>query len=259
MGGALSGKLALVTGASRGIGREIAVRFASEGATVAIHYGTNLDAAQETLTTIQRSGGQAFIIQADLNAPPGDSFSAMFEEFDRSLDKTSGQSGLDILVNNAGQIMFGSVDVLRPSEFDKAFAVDVKAPFFITQAALSRLRDGGRIINISSGTSRVVNPAVVSYAMAKGALEVFSKTLALQLGPRGITVNSVAPGPTATAEFLRMAEGKPAFVEHAKAQAALRRLGTPADIANIVTFIASDEGGWITGQMIDATGGTLLG
>ena len=247
MAGVLKGKVALVTGASRGIGREIAVRFAGEGATVAIHYGTNLDAAQETLTTIQRAGGQAFIIQADLNAPAGDSFRAMFE------------SGLDILVNNAGQIMFGSVEVLRPSEFDKAFAVDVKAPFFITQEALPRLRDGGRIVNISSGTSRVVNPAVVSYAMAKGALEVFSKTLALQLGPRGITVNSVAPGPTATAEFLRMAEGNPAFVEQAKAQAALRRLGTPADIANIVTFIASEEGGWITGQLIDATGGTLLG
>jgi 3-oxoacyl-[acyl-carrier protein] reductase len=258
MGGILNGKIALVTGASRGIGREIAIRFAAEGATVAIHYGANLEAAKETLKAIQQANGQAFLIQADLNALNGD-FSEMFEEFDGSLLRQFSRSGLDILVNNAGQIMFGSVDELRPSEFDKAFAVDVKAPFFITQAALPRLRDGGRIINISSGTSRIVNPAVVSYAMAKGALEVFSKTLALQVGARGITVNSVAPGPTATAEFLRMAEGNPAFVEQAKAQAALRRLGTPTDIANIVTFLASDGGGWITGQLIDATGGTLLG
>lgn len=258
MSGVLKGKSALVTGASRGIGREIAIRFAAEGATVAIHYGANLEAAKETLSAIQQANGQAFIIKADLNAADAD-FSAMFEEFDLSLLEKFGKSGLDILVNNAGQIMFGSVEELRPSEFDKAFAVDVKAPFFITQAALPRLRDGGRLINISSGTSRIVNPAVVSYAMAKGALEVFSKTLALQLGARGITVNSVAPGPTATAEFLRMAEGNSAFVDQAKAQSALRRLGTPADIANIVTFLASDEGGWITGQLIDATGGTLLG
>ena len=258
MRGTLEGKVALVTGASRGIGREIAVRFAAEGATVAIHYGANLEAAKETLNAIQQSGGRAFVIQADLSAPDGD-FTGMFEEFDRSLLENFGQAGLDILVNNAGQIMFGSVNELRPSEFDKAFAVDVKAPFFITQAALPRLRDGGRIVNISSGTSRIVNPAVVSYAMAKGALEVFSKTLALQVGSRGITVNAVAPGPTATAEFLRMAQGNAAFVDQAKAQSALRRLGTPADIANIVTFLASEEGGWITGQLIDATGGTLLG
>ncbi|HEU4960722.1 MAG TPA: SDR family oxidoreductase [Sphingomonas sp.] len=254
----LKGKVALVTGASRGIGREIAVRLAADGATVAIHYGENLDAARETLATIERTEGRGFIIQADLHAPDA-SFTAMFEEFDRSLAACSGEAGLDILVNNAGQIMFGSVEVLGAAEFDKAFAVDVKAPFFITQAALPRLRDGGRIINISSGTSRVVNPDVISYAMAKGALEVFSKTAALQLGARSITVNSVAPGPTATAEFLRMAEGNPAFVEHAKAQSALKRLGTPADIANVVAFLASDEGGWITGQLIDTTGGTLLG
>ena len=254
----LAGKVALVTGASRGIGREIAIRLASDGATVAVHYGANADAAHTTLGTIESAGGKGFVIQADLNSPTM-SFEAMFEEFDKSLADCSSQSGLDILVNNAGQIMFGSVEVLKPSEFDKAFAVDVKAPFFITQAAVPRIRDGGRIINISSGTSRVVNPDVVSYAMAKGALEVFSKTVALQLGARGITVNAVAPGPTGTEEFLRMAAGNPGFVEHAKAQSALRRLGTPADIANIVAFLAGDEGGWITGQLIDATGGTFLG
>ena len=254
----LKGKVAFVTGASRGIGREIATHLAANGATVAIHYGANLQAAQETLATIEQTGGRAFVIQADLHSSDA-SFAATFEEFDRSLLTCSGQTGLDILVNNAGQIMFGSVEVLSSAEFDKAFAVDVKAPFFLTQAALPRLRDGGRIINISSGTSRIVNPNVVSYAMAKGALEVFSKTAALQLGARGITVNAVAPGPTATAEFLRMAEANPAFIEHAKAQSALRRLGTPEDVANIVAFLASDEGGWITGQVIDATGGSLLG
>ncbi|QUD90199.1 SDR family oxidoreductase [Phenylobacterium montanum] len=254
----LNGKVALVTGASRGIGREIAIRLAGDGATVAIHYGANLGAAQDVLKTIEDAGGRAFLLQAELDVSDG-LFTETFEEFDRGLAKCSGQTGLDILVNNAGQIMFGSVERLRPAEFDRAFAVDVKAPFFLTQAALPRLRDGGRIINISSATSRIVNPDVVSYAMAKGALEVFSKTAALHLGARGITVNSVAPGPTATAEFLRLTESNPDFVEQAKAQSALRRLGTPADIANIVAFLASEEGGWITGQLIDATGGTFLG
>lgn len=256
--GKLTGKVAFVTGASRGIGREIAIRLASDGATVAVHYGASADAARTTLAAIESVGGKGFIIQADLNSASM-SFEAMFEEFDKSLSECTSQSGLDILVNNAGQIMFGAVDVLRPEEFDKAFAVDVKAPFFITQAALPRMRDGSRIINISSATARIVNPNVVSYSMAKGALDVFSKALALQLGPRNISVNSVAPGPTATEEFLHMAKDNPAFVELAKEQSAMKRLGTPRDIANIVAFLASDEGGWITGQTVDATGGTFLG
>ncbi|KQM20788.1 SDR family oxidoreductase [Novosphingobium sp. Leaf2] len=254
----LKGKVALVTGASRGIGREIATRLGADGATVAVHYGKNPQAAAVTVEAIEKQGGKAFAIQADLQTPET-SLDAMFEDFDRCLKACTGQAGLDIIVNNAGQIMFGSVDVLRPADFDKAFAVDVKAPFFVTQRALPRMRDGGRIINISSATARVVNPDVVSYAMAKGALDVFSRTIAQQLGARGITVNSVAPGPTGTEEFLRMAEGNPAFVDMAKSQSALRRLGTPADIANIVAFLASDESGWITGQLIDATGGTFLG
>ena len=254
----LKGKVALVTGASRGIGREIATRLGADGATVAVHYGKNPQSAAMTVETIEQQGGKAFAIQADLQTPET-SLDGMFEDFDRGLMACTGQSGLDIIVNNAGQIMFGPVDVLRPADFDKAFAVDVKAPFFVTQRALPRLRDGGRIINISSATARVVNPNVVSYAMAKGALDVFSRTVAQQLGARGITVNSVAPGPTATEEFLRMAEGNPAFMELAKSQSALQRLGMPADIANVVAFLASDEGGWITGQLIDATGGTFLG
>lgn len=254
----LKGKVALVTGASRGIGREIAMHLGADGATVAVHYGKNPQAAAVTVETIEKQGGKAFAIQADLQTPET-SLHAMFEDFDRCLKACTGQAGLDIIVNNAGQIMFGSVDVLRPADFDKAFAVDVKAPFFVTQLALPRMRDGGRIINISSATARVVNPDVVSYAMAKGALDVFSRTIAQQLGARGITVNSVAPGPTGTEEFLRMAEGNPAFVDMAKSQSALQRLGTPADIANVVAFLASDESGWITGQLIDATGGTFLG
>lgn len=253
----LTGKIALVTGASRGIGRAIACRLASDGALVIVHYGSNVDSARETLAMIEAAGGRGFIVQADLRQPTT-AVAPMFEAIDREL-KQRGETGLDILVNNAGQLVPGTVETLTGAQFDDAFTIDVKAPLFIVQCALSRLRDGARIINISSATARIVHPGAIAYAMAKGALDVFSKTLAQHLGARRITVNSVAPGPTATEEFLRMTEGDPEFVQNEKAKIALQRLGTPEDIANIVAFVASDDSGWITGQLIDATGGSLLG
>ena len=202
--GNLKGKVALVTGASRGIGRTIAVRLAADGATVAIHYGANADAARETLATIEQAGGRGFVLQADLNTPET-SITTMFADFDRGLAECSGESGLDIVVNNAGQIMFGSVEVLKPSEFDNAFAVDVKAPFFITQAALPRLRNGGRVINISSATSRFVNPNVVSYAMSLSVRSIRARWAAA--GPKdslfaavdGANCPNLPVGPGATA------------------------------------------------------------
>lgn len=253
----LTGKIALVTGASRGIGRSIACRLAREGAFVIVHYGSNAASARETLAMIEAAGGRGFIVQADLRQSTTSAVT-MYETIDRELERR-GESKLDILVNNAGHLVPGTIESVTGERFDEAFAIDVKAPFFIAQAALTRLRNGGRIINISSGTTRMVHPGVIAYAMAKGALEVFSKTLAQQLGERRITVNTVAPGPTATEEFLRLAEGNPEFVQHEKAKSALRRLGTPEDIASIVAFVASDDSGWITGQLLDATGGSLLG
>ena len=254
----LAGKVALVTGASRGIGRAIARRLAADGAFVIIHYGSNEASARGTLSMVEAEGASGFIVQADLDNPT-QSIDAMFDDIDRELSTHLGATDIDILVNNAGQLVVGTIEAVNAAQFDKAFTVDVKAPFLIAKAALRRLRSGGRIINISSGTARVVNPGVIAYAMAKGALEVFSRTLAQHLGARQITVNTVAPGPTATEEFLKMAAGNPAFLEHAKSQSALRRIGTPEEIAHIVAFIASGESSWITGELIDATGGTLLG
>ena len=254
----LAGKVALVTGASRGIGRAIARRLAADGAFVIIHYGSNEASARETLSMVEAEGASGFIVQADLGDPT-QSIDAMFDAIDRKLTEYLGATELDILVNNAGRLVAGTIEAVNAERFDEAFTVDVKAPFLITKAALGRLRSGGRIINISSGTARVVNPGVIAYAMAKGALEVFSRTLAQHLGARQITVNAVAPGPTGTEEFLKMAAGNPEFLEHAKSQSALRRIGTPEEIAHVVAFVASGESSWITGQLIDATGGTLLG
>jgi len=253
----LNGKTALVTGASGGIGRAIALRLANEGAVVAVHYGRNAAAAAAVVAEIADQGGGAFVLQADLRQVP-DSAGALIEALKAALVQRGLEPRLDILVNNAGLLVEGFIENTTSDEFDSAFLVDVKAPFFLTQAALPCMPNGGRVINISSGTARIAHPAAIAYAMAKGALNVFSKTLAQHLGQREITVNSVAPGLTATPEVLKIAEMDPTFWDAQTANSALRRLGTPEEIAAIVAFLASDDGGWITGQTIDATGGTML-
>lgn len=252
LAGKLAGKTALVTGGSRGIGRGIAERLGRDGARVAVHFGSNETAAKETVSAIEAAGGSAFAIGAELGVP-GDAQS-LWEAFDAHAD------GVDILVNNAG------IGTSRPfadtdeAEYDKLFAVNAKAPFFITQLGERRLRDGGRIINISSGLSQAaVMPEIMTYAMTKGALDVFTRNLSKVLGARGITVNSVAPGIVDTdinAAWLRGDKNKEAWAGAAE-MSALGRVGTPADIADAVAFLASDDGRWITGQWIDATGGSL--
>ncbi|WP_078869112.1 SDR family oxidoreductase [Streptomyces sp. NRRL B-1347] len=250
--GRLAGRTALVTGGSRGIGRGIAERLGRDGARIAVHYGSNEAAAKETVAAIERAGGSAFAIGAELGRP-GDA-EALWSAFDAHAD------GVDILVNNAG------IGTSRPfadtdeAEFDRLFAVNAKAPYFITQLAAERLRDGGRIINISSGVSRAaVMPDILTYAMTKGALDVFTRNLSKVLGPRGITVNSVAPGVVDTdvnAAWLR-GEGNEAAWAGAAALSALGKVGTVEDIADVVAFLASPDGRWVTGQWLDATGGSL--
>ncbi|MGV9879798.1 SDR family oxidoreductase [Streptomyces sp. NPDC003006] len=246
--GRLAGKTALVTGGSRGIGRGIAERLGRDGARVAVHYGSNETAAKETVTAIEAAGGSAFAIGAELGVP-GDA-EALWAEFDRHAD------GLDVLVNNAGIGLYSRVGEVREADYDRVFAVNAKAPFFIVQKGLGRLRDGGRIINISSGVTRIAFPITIAYSMTKGAVNVLTHTLAQELGPRGITVNAVAPGIIET----EMMDGAP---EEQRAEMAgystFNRIGQPADVADIVSFVASDDARWITGQYIDATGGSALG
>ncbi|KOU35757.1 SDR family oxidoreductase [Streptomyces sp. WM6378] len=248
--GTLDGKTALVTGGSRGIGRGIAERLGRDGARVAVHYGANETAAKETVAAIEAAGGSAFTVGQELGVP-GDA-AALWEAFDRQAD------GLDILVNNAGigyPIPFGEVS---EEAYDRFFAVNAKAPFFVTQLGLSWLRDGGRVVNISSGLARAaVMPETLTYAMTKGALDVFTRNLSKVLGPRGITVNSVAPGVIDTdinASWLRASDEARAATA---ASSPLGRVGEPSDIADVVAFLASDDGRWITGQWLDATGGAL--
>ncbi|MET9866592.1 SDR family oxidoreductase [Streptomyces sp. NPDC006386] len=245
----LTGTTALVTGASRGIGRAIALRLASEGARVGVHYATNEAAAKETVATIEAAGGTAFTVRAELGVP-GDA-DALWRAFDAHAD------GLDILVNNAGIAGPGLIHEVSEADYDKVFAVNAKAPFFIIQKGLERLRDGGRIINVSSGVTKVAFPGMTSYAASKGAVEVLTLTLAQTLGSRGITVNAVSPGTIETDIHPWMAD--PAAKAHAAGFSVFDRVGQPADVADVVSFLASADARWVTGQNIDVSGGSGLG
>ncbi|MER7767189.1 SDR family oxidoreductase [Kitasatospora sp. NPDC096140] len=253
--GDLSGKTALVTGSSRGIGRGIAQRLARDGALVAVHYGSNASAAEETVASIAAAGGRAFVVGAELGVP-GD-VDTLVTGLEAGL-RAHGESTIDVLVHNAALNLMGRpIEVLTPEEFDRMVAVNIKAPFFLTQRLLPRLRDGGRIITISSVTTRLASAHGIAYPLTKGALDVFSRTLAKHLGPRGITVNSVAVGFTSTdmtAEVL----ADPANVERNIGLTALGRIGRVPDIADAVAFLASDDARWITGARIDVTGGVGL-
>jgi NAD(P)-dependent dehydrogenase (short-subunit alcohol dehydrogenase family) len=248
--GVLTGRTALVTGASRGIGRGIAERLGRDGARVAVHYGRNGTAAKETVAAIEEAGGSAFAIGVELGTP-GDA-EALWEEFDRHAD------GLDILVNNAGIGSSRPIGEIDEQEYDRLFAVNVKAPFFLVKHGLARLRDGGRVINVSSGLARTaVMPHNMAYAMTKGALDILSRDLSKVLGPRGITVNSVAPGIIDTDNTAGLLHGTEDGWARAAAISALGRVGETSDVADVVAFLASEGGRWVTGSWVDATGGSL--
>jgi NAD(P)-dependent dehydrogenase (short-subunit alcohol dehydrogenase family) len=248
----LTGRTALVTGASRGIGRAIAERLAADGALVAVHYGSNETAAKETVAAIQQAGGQAFAVRADLAE------TAELDALFTGLHAGLGGRPLDILVNNAAVIDYSAtIEAATPEAFDRLFAVNVRAPLFVIQRALPLMPDGGRIVNVSSGVTWFATPEVV-YGMSKGALNVLTRSLAQTQGRRGITVNTVSPGITETDMNSWLTES-PEAARGVANMVALGRHGQPADIADAVAFFASDDGRWVTGQTLEVNGGLLLG
>lgn len=248
----LNGKTALVTGASRGIGAAIAERLAADGARVVVHYGKDEAAANTTVARIGQRGGQAFALRAELGVP-GD-VDTLFAGVERGL---AGKP-LDILVNNAAIISYqATVEAATIEDFERVFAVNVRAPLFVVQRALRLMPDGGRIINISSGVTWFAIPEVV-YSMTKGALNVMTRSLALTQGRRGITVNTVSPGITAT-DMNAWLVGSEEAQARVASMTALGRHGQPADIADAVAFFASNDGRWVSGQTLEVNGGLFLG
>jgi NAD(P)-dependent dehydrogenase (short-subunit alcohol dehydrogenase family) len=251
---ALSGKIALVTGASRGIGRAIARRLASDGALVAVHYHSNRAEAEASVAAIAAAGGAAFALAADLAVPAGPD--QLFAAFDAALGERGAPVRLDILVNNAGIASRQPIEAVAETDFDRVVAINLRAPFFLMQKALPRLADGGRIVNVTSTAARIGYAETPVYAAAKAALQSLTLSTAKRLGARGITVNAVAPGATRT--DLNPLARDPESAKLIAADTILGRVGEPDDIAAVVAFLASDAARWITGQVIEANGGLRL-
>jgi 3-oxoacyl-[acyl-carrier protein] reductase len=252
----LTGTTALVTGAGRGIGRAIALRLAAGGALVAVHYGASRDAADEVVSTILRAGGQAFPVQADVRSV--DAIAAMFDALDAELVRRTGSNRFDVLVNNAG-VGTGMMRLEDTTEadFDLLFDTNFKGLFFVTKYAVPRLRDGGRIVNISSLAARGANPGLPAYAASKLPINSFTLSMAQALGPRRIAVNAVAPGMVET-DLTAQLQANPAAMEAVVKACAFGRAGQPDDIASVVAALVSPDCGWINGQIIEATGGSRL-
>lgn len=241
----LAGKVALVTGASRGIGREIAQELALQGAKVIINYASNVKQADEAVTSINEKGGEAFAVQADISrvAEVERLFAAAMERY--------GQ--IDILVNNAGIMITKPIINVTEEDFDKMMAINVKGTYFACQQAAKHMNQNGRIINFSTSVVGNMFPMYSVYAGTKGAVEQFTRQLAKEFGPKGITINAVAPGPVNT-ELFTVGKNKEQ-IETLSKMNAFGRLGETTDIASVVLFLASKDSEWITGQTIRINGG----
>ncbi|MGW2157369.1 SDR family NAD(P)-dependent oxidoreductase [Nonomuraea sp. NPDC001699] len=253
--GMLTGRTALVTGGSRGIGRAVALRLAAEGALVAVHYGGDDEAAKQTVALIEDAGGQAFTVRARFGA---EGVEGAVDRLFEGLTAELGGRGLDILVNNAGIASTAPIAHLTPEEFERVMTINVTTPFFVIQRALPLLNDGGRIINMGSTASRFAVTTQIGYTISKAALEAMAPTLANELGRRGITVNTVAPGAVRT-DMTAGYTSIPEVVAGLESITALGRLGEPEDVADVVGFLAGPAARWVTGQTIDVSGGTYLG
>jgi len=249
-------KTALVTGASKGIGRATALALADAGAHVVVHYGRSAQEAEAAVRAIQANGGHATAIAADLASPDGPALLA------KEVRSAVGDR-LDILVLNAGISKAAQIADYKVEDLDNLFATNVRGPFFLVQQILPLLGEGSNIVVISSAVARTIvgkpgieNASILAYASTKGALEILVKNWAAILGPRGIRVNAIAPGiiDTDMSSFTKTETGR----EYALGIQAMKRLGKPEDVADVVAFVASDAARWITGASIPVDGGSKL-
>lgn len=249
-------KIALVTGGSRGLGKNMALSLAKKGINVVLTYNSKHDEAQAVVAEINEAGHQAVALQ--LNTGDIASFDGFLARLISALTDTFGTDKLDFLVNNAGMGVHKSIADTTEDEFDLLMNAHFKGVFFLTQKLLPSMSDGGRIINISSGLARFSSPGYAAYAAMKGAIETLSTYMALELGPRGIAVNVVAPGAIETDFGGGIVRDNAQVNQHLAAATALGRVGLPDDIGGVVAFLCSDEARWINGQRIEVSGGINL-
>lgn len=249
-------KIALITGASRGLGKSAALHLAAQGIDIIGTYHSAAAEAQAVVAQVEAIGGRAAMLQLDVSQSA--TFDAFVGQIDKLLKDVFAVDRFDFLINNAGVGTHASFVETTEAQFDQLVAIHVKAPFFLTQKLLPLINDGGRIINISSGLARFSLPGYAAYASMKGAVEVLSRYQAKELGPRGITVNTLAPGAIAT-DF-----GGGAVRDNTDVNAmvanntALGRAGLPDDIGGAISILLADGSHWITGQRIEASGGMFL-
>ena len=242
-----SSRTAIVTGGSRGIGAAIAQRLAQDGFSVVVNYAGNVAEAEAVVAKIKQNGDRAFSVQADVSDP-----AAMRRMFDQASARSD---GVDVLVNNAGIMLLSSIADAEDALFDQQVAVNLKGVFNGLREAANRLRAGGRIISFSSSVVGLYQPTYALYAATKAGVEAMTHVLSKELRGRNITVNAIAPGPTATDLFLK---GKAqTVIDQLKKLAPLERLGEPDDIARVVSFLAGPDGAWINGQVLRANGGII--
>jgi len=241
----LADKVVLVTGSSKGIGAQVALKLASAGAKLIVNYSGSQAAAAQVVSQIRAAGGQAIALQADVSKSA--EVAALF-------DQAIGHYGrIDVLINNAGIMLTKLVKDTSDEDFDRQFDVNVKGVFYTLREAASKLADNGTIINFSTSVNRIMLPGYASYVATKAAVEQLTRVFSKEVGARGINVNSISPGPTNTALFT---QGKaPELIERLAALSPFNRIAEPDDIAEVVLFLASDEAKWINAQNIGANGG----
>ena len=241
-----NGKVAIVTGSSRGIGAAVAERLARESFTVVINYAASAAPAEALAAEIEKSGGRAITAKGDVSDP-----AAVARMFDAAV---AAFGGVDVLVNNAGIMQLSPIADTTDELFDRHIAINLKGVFNGLREAAKRLRNGGRIISFSSSQAGLYHPTYAVYAATKAGVEAMTHVLSKELRGRNITVNAVAPGPTATDLFLKNPQE---VIDRLAKLTPLERLGQPEDIANIVAFLAGPNGGWINGQVLRANGGII--
>lgn len=252
----INDKIALVTGGSRGLGKNYALKLAETGADVILTYHSRKDEADATVASIEAMGRKAAALKLDSGQV--DTFNQFFGEVKELLQSRWNRASFDFLVNNAGIESSAPIADMTEENFDLLLNIHFKGVYFLTQKALPVISDGGRIINISTGLARFAIPGYSAYASMKGAIEVFTRYLAKELGPRGITANVVAPGAIET-DFTRPGfDARPGAREHIASQTALGRVGLPEDLGGVVAFLCTDEARWINAQRIEASGGMFL-